>query len=315
MNWIALLTGLLVLAVTASDFIYTTISAHGVGPLTRLTARTAFRSWNALTPGKPGELTQLLTGPLCMCAIAGTWMIGTVLGWYLVFQFQNEALLVEGRDATWVQALSFIGNSISTAGSSNVNAGGPWWDVMGAVAAVSGMIVLTLSVSFVLNVMTTVASGRAFATLVHSADAGDRANVQLFLPPLSLLTSSLKAAPVALCYTAGQPDQRMTDALAHFVRDIDHDESVLRHYRPALSGLPHADVRLDDDYATVLRKLQDWAQTYKIADDAGAAQSDDPAAEGSGGPGKRGSDAEPERGEAEEREEADHVGDRRHEHA
>ena len=309
MNWIALVAGLCVLAVTTADFVYTTISAHGVGPLTKLTAGGAFRAWKAITPRHPGERTQLLTGPLCMCAVALGWMIGTALGWYLVFNFQNGALLVDDSAANWTHTLAFIGHSISTAGSANAKTGGPVWDMVGALAAVSGMIVLTLSVSFILNVMNTVANGRAFATLVHSADPGQRDNVSLFLPSLAQLVSSIKAVPVALCYTAGKPDQRTTDALVHFVRRIDHDETVLRHYRPALSGIPYAGIDLDDDYATIHGKLIDWAETYKIGSDEGGSQSDQPDRS------RRASDPEPDGGESQKREETDDVRHGRHEHA
>ena len=300
MNWIALLTGLVVLAVTAADFVYTTISAHGVGPVTKLTAGGAFRLWRRVTPDRPSERTQLLTGPLCMCAVAAGWMVGTALGWYLVFNFQEDALLVDDQAANWTHTLAFIGHSISTAGSANAKTGGPIWDMAGALAAVSGMVVLTLAVSFTLNVMTTVAGGRAFATLVHSVDPGDEGNVSLFLPQLATLVSNLKAVPVVLCYTAGKPDQRVADSIVHFVRRINGDERIMDAYRPSLSGIPYANVKLDDDCETIEAKLARWSRERKIgADDGDSAVSD----------------AEPHGGKAEKREEADHVGDRGHEHA
>ena len=267
MNWLALLTGLTVLLVTTADFIYTTISAHGVGPVTKATAGGFFRFWRMVTPTKPGERTQLLTGPLCMVAVALGWMIGTALGWYLVFNFDPEALTVDDERANWVHTLAFIGHSISTAGSANAATGGPGWDIVGAMVAVTGMIVLTLSVSFILNVMTTVANGRAFATLVHSADPGDRGNVSMFLPALATLVSNIKAVPVAITYTAGKPDQRMTDSLVYLVRQLEDRDDVLAFYRPSLSGVPYADVKLDDEWRTVLEKLERWADTYKIGRD------------------------------------------------
>ena len=258
MDWITLLSGWALLLAVAIDFGYTAISAAGVGTLTRFVARSTFRTMKFVSADRPAPMLQLLAGPACMVAIASTWIIGIASGWTLIFVSGTEAVLMNGEPASFWQRVSLVISSLSTAGSSNASPGSAAWDIGAGVAAVSGMIVLTLSVSFVLNVMQTVTNGRAFATLVHSLDPADPKNRVGFTQTLSTLVSSLNAAPVALYYTAADPSHRVADAFLHLVWKLKDDRSNFDAYLPALTRLPYAGVEPGDSYATAALKIEDW---------------------------------------------------------
>lgn len=83
------------------------------------------------------------------------------------------------------------------------------------LVGVNGMIVLTLSVSFVLNTTQTVAAGRAFlahAAAVEALDGEPNGD----LKPLADLVSQLNSVPHALYYSAPDPALRLPQGLERF---------------------------------------------------------------------------------------------------
>ena len=70
--------------------------------------------------------------------------------------FAAQVVLVSpdtGEPAGLVEKVAFVGASLSTLGASVVEPTNGWWDVLSMIAAVNRTIVLTLAVSFVLNIL------------------------------------------------------------------------------------------------------------------------------------------------------------------
>ncbi|WP_299656954.1 hypothetical protein [uncultured Jannaschia sp.] len=164
--------GALVVGLVFYDFLRTTISLSGLGPVSRWVtsglwfagSRLAVRSERRL-----GLSFRGLLGPSILTSIAGTWILLHLAGYTLMFRAGSSLVETQSGDpATWVQTAAFAGSALSTLGASKVQVTNGWWDILSMVAAVNGMIVLTLSVSFILNVLQTTNSARTFAARYHA---------------------------------------------------------------------------------------------------------------------------------------------------
>ena len=113
-----------------------------------------------------------LLGPVILLAVAGTWVLLHLCGYVLILRGGLSLVQADtGEPATWVQTVTFAGSTLSTLGASTVQVTGGWWDILSMVAAMNGMILLTLAVSFLLNIPQTTNSARTFASRFHAVKA------------------------------------------------------------------------------------------------------------------------------------------------
>ncbi|WP_299813378.1 hypothetical protein [uncultured Roseibium sp.] len=268
MNVILLIAGILVLAVTAADFAFTTISANKAGPLTRGAAAVYWYVFRLLAR-LPGESAALrLAGPVVMSGVALVWLALTFVGWLLIFRSYPEALVMKstGEPADWASTFAFIGSALSTVGASNVQPSSALWDNLSTVAAVSGMVVLTLSVTFVLNITQTVVQGRGFTVLLRIRDPLNVRNDDILLPALADLCIRLNASPLALYYSSSRWERGLPESLNWLARRVAQSPERFRSYRYALQELPFLSVDGDDDPEGFLEAMQDWARQFSLHD-------------------------------------------------
>ena len=293
MNAWLLVAGMTVLAASLADFVLTTIGAQRVGALTRRVAQAAW--WSAkgvvrLWPGRPPAWMHRAVGPFVMTNIALVWIAGCGLGWTLIYAAANP-LTIDGEPVGWLERFAYVGSQLSTDGSALAQPAETMWDAIAVFVAINGMVVLTLAVSFVLNVTSTVSQGRAFATMVGSVDVADERYRTMFLQQITSLATAVRGVPVSLCYSAARPERQLADAFLRFARDARADPVAFRAFKPALCELPFTGIEPNDPMHVVLEKLEGWAERYAL------------------------SDAEPDRRKPEEGEEAHHVRHGGHEHA
>ena len=105
-----------------------------------------------------------LGGAFALSIIAAAWIGGLWLGWTLVFM---EAIpLLEGPEGTVVTGVDvtgFSGSLLSTLGLGVLTPTDGRVHVLTVFASISGMVVLTLSVTYVLNVSSIATASRAMA--------------------------------------------------------------------------------------------------------------------------------------------------------
>lgn len=184
------LVGSVIVGFTVFDFLKTAIGLAGLGPMTRwLTAllwRLARRSLPWLQH-RVGRSFEDAVGPGMLCVVALAWIALNCLGYTLMYSAAGALEASQSAEPVGpVQRVAFAGSALSTLGGSLARPGNAWWDVLSMIAAVNGMIVLTLSVSFVMTVTQTTAAARA----------------------LGLRTSALELR------SAGMDDQTLAGALA-----------------------------------------------------------------------------------------------------
>lgn len=169
-------TGVALVLIVFYDFLRTTISLSGTGFISRAIADGLWRLGSKSTlvlEQTVGLSIRGLLGPVILLTVAGTWVLLHLCGYVLILRGGLSLVQTDtGDPATWVQTVAFAGSTLSTLGASTVQVTGGWWDILSMVAAMNGMILLTLAVSFILNILQTTNSARTFACRFHAVKAG-----------------------------------------------------------------------------------------------------------------------------------------------
>ena len=152
--------GLAVALFVLLDFLLTTISLRRQGPLTEIVSTLLGRVIRRLAPA-----ARDYGGPITLSALAAAWITGQWIGWTLVFFGARRHLI--GPDQApeiglW-DTLGFAGSTLSTLGIGVVTPLAPWVHVLVVLASICGMLVLTLSVTYVINVSEVATSSRSAA--------------------------------------------------------------------------------------------------------------------------------------------------------
>ncbi|UWQ64804.1 hypothetical protein K3723_19185 (plasmid) [Leisingera caerulea] len=253
--------GICTLLVVITDFLLTTVAITDRKLPSRWISRGSWQALRRFLPHTAGGRTVI--GPLVMSSIGAFWIVSTALSWLLIFQASQYAVVYSdtGQPAGWLMDLGYVGEALSTLGGGNSQPGSAGWELETVLVGVNGMIVLTLSVSFVLNTTQTVAAGRAF--LAHSAASRDLAGEPASdLKPLAGLVASLNSVPHALYYSSPDPALRLPEGLEQFAVNWLEHRGDLRGLRTILNGLPNFEVPDEADDREFLTRLRNWSAGF-----------------------------------------------------
>jgi hypothetical protein len=223
------------------DILWTTLWVDGgSGPLSsRLTTWT----WRGLRHlGDQQSRALSLSGPIILTATLVMW-VGLIWGgWTLIFGGGENALIPSHDDVpvTWSGRAFFVAYSMFTMGNGDFYPPVGIWQIATSLTTASGMLFVTMGVSYILSVLGAVSNKRSFAssvsgmgadseTVVRSAwDGEDFDGLHL---PLNSLASSLdtladqhKSYPILHYYHSEQAKQASAMAVAVF----DESMTILR---------------------------------------------------------------------------------------
>lgn len=161
--------GLLVLAVLAWDVLRTVLEpSSGAGPLT---ARIGGLLWRFGHVGDPSPTSWRLRamGPAVLATTIGVWALLLVYGWWLVVM-SVEPVVATATEVTASRGerLYFVVTTIATLGPGDFVATGQWGRIATALAAVSGLGLFTLAVTYVLPIVTAVTQRRTQAAAISA---------------------------------------------------------------------------------------------------------------------------------------------------
>lgn len=165
MNFWYFSLGVLLLVATIVDQLWTTLWVDGsAGPLS---ARLTTLTWNGLKRITSSSSRLLsLSGPLVLVLTLGLWIGLLWAGWTLVFAGGEPALL-DTRDQgviSWTERIYFVAYTLFTMGNGDFTPASGVWQLATALTTASGMLFVTLSVSYVLSVLGAISQKRSFAT-------------------------------------------------------------------------------------------------------------------------------------------------------
>ncbi|WP_161889514.1 potassium channel family protein [Pontibacter russatus] len=150
--------GVFLYAVTALDIIKTTFSSNGGGMVTNAVSRTV---WSAFlsAAGKSGR-SRLLSyaGPAVLVSVLLTWILGLWSGLFLLLMSEANSV-VNSKDmasASALEKLYYAGFSLSTLGVGDFIASDSLWRIVTSVAAFSGLVFITASITYFVPVLSAV---------------------------------------------------------------------------------------------------------------------------------------------------------------
>lgn len=159
------LVGFALILLAMVDFIWTTMSLRDAGPVTR---RFSCWIWSGFltayrASGNPGVIT--MAGPVILFGTLSGWILMLWLGWTLVFMSHESALmeLPDMGPAGFWGRVYYSGFTISTLGIGGVAPGSSFWRVLTTIAALNGLIVITVGITYLLAVLGAVVERRQFA--------------------------------------------------------------------------------------------------------------------------------------------------------
>lgn len=206
----SLALGLGLVGLVLYDIGYSTLSARGAGPLLR---GAALPTWYLIRRLALPTRHSLLgfAGPAVVVTGFTAWMVVMWAGWSLVFLGGSDAVLAAQTrvPADWVERIYYAGFSMTTLGAGDYVASGAFWQILTVLAALSGFSAVTLTVTFLLSLLSAVAEKRAVADLLWSLGAsphgliteqGTNGGTQQLLEYGPTLTQAL--ASLAQKYTA-----------------------------------------------------------------------------------------------------------------
>jgi hypothetical protein len=161
-------TGILLLLVVLVDALWTTLWVDGGGgPLSSRLTSWSWRGWLGLV-GRERHRALSLFGPLALAFVVLLWVLLLWAGWTLLFMSSPEALTHAqgGPDPGWSGTIFFVAYSMFTMGNGDFAPHPGGWQVLTGVVAGSGMMLVTLGVTFLLSVIGAVVDKRAFASRV-----------------------------------------------------------------------------------------------------------------------------------------------------
>lgn len=164
--WFVLGSALLILALV--DVLWTGLWADGGGgPVASTLCNGIWRGCLALVSRDRHRMLSL-SGPVILVAIMLAWVCLMWAGWVLIFASDSQALL-HTRDHTpadWTGRIYFVGYTMFTMGNGDFTPRGDPWQIVVALTNASGMLLVTLAVTYLLSVISAVVRQRAFASRV-----------------------------------------------------------------------------------------------------------------------------------------------------
>ncbi|MBW3665174.1 MAG: hypothetical protein KY469_18935 [Actinobacteria bacterium] len=173
MEALTIALGTAVLAAVLVDLVSTTVAVSGgSGPLTGRLAQAIWAVALRLHRRVPNRRILQVAGPVILFSILTMWLVLLVVGWTLVFSPDAITHVAREGPGTLGDRLYVGGATVIGLGSSGVEVTG-WWRLVELLAAASGLALISLSIAYVLPIVSAVVNARETAgyisTLGHTS--------------------------------------------------------------------------------------------------------------------------------------------------
>ncbi len=164
------IVGSLLIAIVGVDVFYTVFSNRGGGWLTNLWTSGV---WSLLLRIHRRFTTHRLlafAGPGLLLSIVLIWYSMLVIGWACLYASTDTSVINSDKQfvTSFDDKVFFVGVTLSTLGYGNMVPNGVPWTYLGNITALSGTVLLTASLTYVLAVLQASIERRQLATMINT---------------------------------------------------------------------------------------------------------------------------------------------------
>lgn len=251
MNEFYLILGIALVLLGIIDALWTTLWVDGSsGPLSS-TLTTGIWWVTRNTFGQKNHRLMSLNGPLTLIGIVVTWVVILAAGWTLVLGGTPDSLEHTHHAGliTWTDRIFFVFYAMFTMGNGDFVPRQGIWQLVAAMMTATGMITVTLAISYILSVLSAVVHRRSFASQISALGASgeqivenawtgeDFGKLDSVLRDLSsqlaTLTEQNMAYPILYYYHSENPSRASAIAIAHL-----HEALLILSYAVAPEHRP-----------------------------------------------------------------------------
>ena len=170
MNVLLLILGILLTLWGLMEGLWTTIWVDGnSAPFTSRLTTAIWKLFRMLINSKHHKALSL-AGPIILLLTVISWIVFLWFGWALLFYAVPESILVKSTNSSpdFSDCLWYVAYTMFTVGNGDFVPQGDVWQVLSSLVAFTGMGMVTLSITYVLQVVSAVANKRAFSSQITS---------------------------------------------------------------------------------------------------------------------------------------------------
>ncbi|RUR57269.1 potassium channel family protein [Vreelandella populi] len=230
--------GVLFIALANYDAIRTTLSASHSGPVTNRLISIVWSILLSIHRTRRCHWLLAATGPWITIGLLLVWVITLWLGWLLVFCGGSDAVVNANTQASasLVERIYFTGYTLTTLGYGDFVPGNDRWRLVPTLAAANGFFLFTLSITYMLNIVSNVTQKRHLALSISALgesplevlntthDNGKFTSLSQQLSPIqqtiSILGQQHLAYPILHYYHAGNSQKSLPLALARLYQAL-----------------------------------------------------------------------------------------------
>lgn len=170
MQWWMLGVGVMVIVATLIDVLLTVVAvASRAGPVAD---RVTSGLWWLAAPLRRRRLQRplALLGVSSIVVVVTVWLVLLWIGWTSVLAADPSAVrdTMTGQPAGFVDRVYFAGYSVFTLGNGDFRPDGLPWQIATVLASASGLAVATLSITYILGIVSAVTTKRELALVIWS---------------------------------------------------------------------------------------------------------------------------------------------------
>ncbi|WP_432547432.1 ion channel [Kineococcus sp. SYSU DK004] len=253
--------GALVVLVVCADALATTLHVGQAGPLTRHGLGLLWRGLLRLHRHDTSSRLLAAAGSVMLVLTVLGWVVGLWVGWTLVLFGSDRVVDSTTRESVpFADVVYYAGFSLFTLGVGDVVAAGSTGRLLSTLASFTGLFVITLSITYLLSVVSAVVASQALAVRITAlgedpaavvrggwtGQGFSSAFVQQLIALTDLVASSAEthlAYPVLHYFRGSEPSSSAVVALARL------DDALL-----LLQHAVHQDARLEPGVVEPLRR-------------------------------------------------------------